>query len=91
MIKIEIADANVDARNITTKGGQPMTLYSQNAYASFEGEKYPRQIQLSLQSQGGWPVGYYQLDAKSLTVDKYNNLTIARYPVLKPLKAPSDK
>lgn len=91
MIKIEIADVTVDTRQITTKRGDPMSLYSQNAYASFPGEKYPRPIQLSLQSVSPWPVGDYQLDPKSITTDKYNNLAIARFPFLRPLSNSAGK
>lgn len=91
MIKVEVREAVINVRNITSKAGKPLTFREQSAYAytldrDGKPRPYPQEIVLNIgeHQPEPYPVGVYTLAPTSVWVDGYRHLTLA--PKLVPLK-----
>lgn len=84
MLKIEVNrdDCAVWTQNITNRAGNPMTLYSQNAYVWKEGHPYPEKVRVPLQQgQSAYEPGRYSLDPACFVAGRFGDLEINRYEV----------
>ena len=93
MIKIEIKDAKVNRREITSKkDGKQMVFLDQEAYAftldkSGQARAYPESCRISLDiDQAPYQPGFYVLEPTSIYVDRFGGLALSR-PKLKALAA----
>lgn len=80
-IRIIVKSTVLDPVNVTTRGGQAMTLRKQTAYAVTVDRNgnvapYPERIELVLPREQAepYPVGEYQLHPSSFYVGKFSRL-----------------
>lgn len=78
-MKIEICDTKVSARTVKAKDGKEYTFYTQEGFYHDGVSPYPVRCVVPVDSlSSAYPVGWYTLSDKSLYVDKYGNISLAR-------------
>lgn len=82
-MKIEICDTKVLERTVRGKDGKEYTFYNQEGFYHDGVSPYPVRCVVPVGGlSSAYPVGWYTLGDKSLYVDRYGNLALARRFVL---------
>lgn len=90
-MKIEITDATVTHKNITSKRGEQLSLPQQTAYLH-NGAHYPTKFTITLgKGQAPFPPGNYALLPASFVVGRYGDLELGRTLHLAALAPASSK
>jgi len=85
-MKIEVVNTEVKQKTVRSKEGKEYTFYTQEAFFHDEVSPYPSRMLVPVDSlSSAYSVGFYALGDRSLYVDRFGNLALARRYALLPL------
>jgi len=85
-MKIEVINTEVKQKTVRSKEGKEYTFYTQEAFFHDPSAPYPTRMLVPVDSlSAAYSAGFYALGPRSLYVDRFGNLALARRYSLLPL------